>query len=37
MKYPVTLDGSRFEEESGFRPLFSLAEIFATMREGKDP
>ncbi len=37
MKYPVTLDGSRFEEESGFRPLFSLGEIFAAMREGKDP
>jgi len=29
LKYPVTLDGTRFEEGTGFRPLFGLEETFA--------
>jgi len=36
MKYPVTLDGSRFEAASGFQPRVGLREIFASMREGKE-
>jgi UDP-glucose 4-epimerase len=29
LKFPVTLSGKRFEEETGFRPLFGLEETFA--------
>ncbi|HLK10980.1 MAG TPA: SDR family oxidoreductase [Candidatus Binatia bacterium] len=32
LKYPCTLDGRRFEAATGFRPLFSLEEIFASVR-----
>lgn len=32
LKYPVTLDGRRFAEASGFRPLFGLDETFASLR-----
>lgn len=31
-KYPCTLDGSRFRRTTGFRPRFSLREIFASVR-----
>jgi len=32
LKYPVTLDGRRFRTETGFRPLFTLEDIFASVR-----
>jgi UDP-glucose 4-epimerase len=32
VKYPVTLDGRRFRDATGFRPLFSLEDIFASVR-----
>jgi UDP-glucose 4-epimerase len=32
IKYPVTLSGKRFIEATGFRPLFSLEEIFHSVR-----
>lgn len=32
VKYPCTLDGSRFQAETGFKPRFSLEEIFASVR-----
>ncbi len=32
LKYPVTLDGSRFVEATGFKPLFGLQEIFQSVR-----
>jgi len=32
LKYPVTLDGRRFQTETGFRPLFTLEDIFASVR-----
>ena len=32
LKYPVTLDGSRFVEATGFKPLFGLPEIFQSVR-----
>ena len=31
LKYPITLDGSRFTQATGFRPLFGLEEIFHSM------
>jgi UDP-glucose 4-epimerase len=31
IKYPCTLDGSRFHKETGFNPLFGLKEIFASV------
>jgi UDP-glucose 4-epimerase len=31
-KYPCTLDGGRFEAATGFKPLFTLEEIFASVR-----
>jgi len=31
IKYPCTLDGSRFVKETGFSPLFGLREIFASV------
>jgi UDP-glucose 4-epimerase len=31
-KYPCTLDGSRFESATGFKPLFTLEDIFASVR-----
>ena len=37
MKYPITLDGSRFEAASGFRPRYLLPEIFAALRERRAP
>jgi UDP-glucose 4-epimerase len=33
LKYPVSLDGSRFVEATGFEPRVSLREIFETMRQ----
>jgi UDP-glucose 4-epimerase len=32
LKYPVTLSGKRFVEATNFRPLFSLEEIFESVR-----
>lgn len=32
LKYPVTLSGQRFLDATGFRPLFSLEEIFHSVR-----
>lgn len=32
MKYPCTIDGSRFVSETGFQPLFGLKDIFRTLR-----
>jgi UDP-glucose 4-epimerase len=32
LKYPCTLDGGRFEAATGFRPLFSLEDVFASVR-----
>jgi UDP-glucose 4-epimerase len=32
LKFPITLDGSRFVEATNFRPLFSLEEIFHSVR-----
>lgn len=32
LKYPVTLDGRRFQKATGFSPLFSLEDIFASVR-----
>jgi len=32
LKYPCTVDGSRFVRETGFSPLSSLEEIFASVR-----
>jgi UDP-glucose 4-epimerase len=32
IKYPVTLDGRRFHAATGFQPLFSLEDIFASVR-----
>jgi UDP-glucose 4-epimerase len=32
VKYPCTLDGRRFVAATGFRPRFSLEEIFASVR-----
>ena len=32
IKYPVTLSGRRFVEATNFRPLFSLEEIFHSVR-----
>jgi UDP-glucose 4-epimerase len=32
VKYPCTLDGSRFQADTGFKPRFSLEEIFASVR-----
>jgi UDP-glucose 4-epimerase len=32
LKYPCTLDGRRFREATGFKPLFNLEEIFASVR-----
>jgi len=31
IKYPCTLDGSHFQKETGFQPLFGLREIFASV------
>lgn len=31
LKYPCTLDGSPFQKETGFEPLFGLREIFASV------
>ncbi|MFQ5477741.1 MAG: NAD-dependent epimerase/dehydratase family protein [Candidatus Binatia bacterium] len=31
IKYPCTVDGSRFVEATGFQPLFSLEDIFASV------
>jgi hypothetical protein len=32
LKFPITLDGSRFVEATNFRPLFGLEEIFDSIR-----
>ena len=32
LKYPVTLSGERFVEETGFEPRYSLADCFDSMR-----
>jgi UDP-glucose 4-epimerase len=32
VKFPCTLDGRRFRAETGFRPRFSLGDIFASVR-----
>jgi UDP-glucose 4-epimerase len=32
LKYPCTIDGGRFEGATGFRPLFSLEDVFASVR-----
>jgi UDP-glucose 4-epimerase len=32
LKYPCTVDGSRFAAATGFKPLFTLEEIFASVR-----
>jgi UDP-glucose 4-epimerase len=32
LKYPVTVSGERFVEATNFRPLFSLEEIFQSVR-----
>lgn len=32
LKYPCTLDGRRFQAATGFTPLFSLEDIFASVR-----
>ncbi len=32
LKYPVTVSGERFADATGFRPLFSLEEIFQSVR-----
>jgi UDP-glucose 4-epimerase len=32
LKFPITLDGSRFVEATNFRPLFGLEEIFHSIR-----
>ena len=32
MKFACTIDGSRFRAETGFEPLFSLKDIFRTLR-----
>lgn len=32
LKYPCTLDGRRFREATGFSPLFSLEDVFASVR-----
>jgi UDP-glucose 4-epimerase len=31
LKYPITLDGTRFRQATSFRPLFGLEEIFHSM------
>ncbi len=36
LKYPCTVNGSRFREATGFRPRHPLGEIFATMRSAED-
>lgn len=36
LKYPVSLDGRRFREETGFEARVSLREIFETMRQEMD-
>ena len=33
IKYPCTVNGKRFVEETGFKPLFTLEETFASVRE----
>jgi UDP-glucose 4-epimerase len=33
IKYPCTVSGKRFVEETGFKPLFTLEETFASIRE----
>ena len=32
LKYPVTVSGARFAEATRFKPLFSLEEIFESVR-----
>jgi len=32
LKYPCTLDGRRFQQATGFTPLFSLEDVFASVR-----
>jgi UDP-glucose 4-epimerase len=32
LKYPCTVDGSRFARDSGFTPLFTLEDVFASVR-----
>ncbi len=32
LKYPCTIDGRRFVAETGFQPIFSLKDIFRTLR-----
>jgi UDP-glucose 4-epimerase len=32
VKYPCTIDGRRFREATGFQPLFTLEEIFSSVR-----
>ena len=32
LKYPCTLDGRRFQQATGFAPLFSLEDVFASVR-----
>jgi len=33
IKYPCTVSGKRFLEATGFKPMFSLEETFASVRE----
>jgi hypothetical protein len=32
LKYPCTIDGSEFVRRTGFSPLFSLEDIFSSLR-----
>ena len=32
LKYPCTLDGRHFQQATGFTPLFSLEDVFASVR-----
>jgi hypothetical protein len=31
LKYPCTISGKRFHDATGFKPLFSLQDIFASV------
>ena len=37
MKFSCTIDGSRFRSETGFEPLFSLKDVFRTLRGLRGP
>jgi hypothetical protein len=32
IKYPCTINGRRFADAAGFRPLFGLKEVFRSVR-----